>query len=63
MMERLISSSSCGMLSISVRIIAHASSIRSIALSGRNLSVMYLLERVAAAIIALSWIFTPWNTS
>ena len=37
---REISSSSCGQESISVRILAHASSSRSIALSGRNLSWM-----------------------
>lgn len=40
MTRRLRSSSSVGMLSISVRIMAQASSTRSMALSGRNLSVM-----------------------
>ena len=40
--------------SISLRIIAPASSIKSIALSGRNLSVIYLSESLAAATIALS---------
>ena len=39
-MRRWITSSSVGMESISVRIIAHASSIRSIALSGRKRSVI-----------------------
>ena len=49
---RLISSSSVGIESISVLISAQASSTRSIALSGRNLSVIYLFERTAAAISA-----------
>ena len=40
MTRRVISSSSCGIESISVRITAHASSTRSIALSGRKRSVM-----------------------
>ena len=56
----LIASSSVGMLSISVLIIEAASSIRSIALSGRNLSEMYLFDSTAQAIIALSVILTPW---
>ena len=60
---RDISSISAGIDCISVFIIAHASSTRSIALSGKNLSLIYRLERVAAAINALSWIFTPWYTS
>ena len=59
MILREISSSSDGMLSISVLILAAASSIRSMALSGRNLSVMYLSESVAHAIRALSVILTP----
>ena len=42
---------------------AHASSTRSIALSGRNLSVMYLFESTAAVTSAESVILTPWNTS
>ena len=58
-----ISSISDGMESISVLIIAQASSTRSMALSGRNLSEMYLSESTAAAISALSVILTPWNTS
>ena len=62
-MCRRFSSSSVGILSISVRTMAQASSTRSMALSGRNLSLMYLWESVAAAIRALSCIFTPWNTS
>jgi hypothetical protein len=40
MTRRLSSSSSCGIESISVRIMAQASSTRSIALSGRKRSVM-----------------------
>ena len=36
---------------------------RSMALSGRNRSVIYRLDRVAAAMMAPSWIFTPWKTS
>ena len=42
---------------------AQASSTKSIALSGRNLDVRYLLDKDAAAIKALSVIFTPWNDS
>ena len=61
--QGLTSSSSEGMESISVRIMAQASSTRSMALSGRKRSVMYRLERVAAAMSAPSVIFTPWNTS
>ena len=53
-------SSSDGMLSISVLIREAASSIKSIALSGRNLSVIYLSDSVAHAIRALSVILTPW---
>ena len=49
--------------SICTFIVAAASSTKSIALSGKNLSVMYLSDRVAAAIKALSLIVTPWNTS
>ena len=59
----LSSSSSVGIESISVLIKAHASSTKSIALSGRNLSVIYLSESVAALTNAPSWIFTPWKTS
>ena len=51
------------MLSIYVRSRAAASSIRSMALSGKNRSEIYLSERVAAAIIALSCMRTPWKTS
>ena len=43
--------------------VAQASSTRSIALSGKYLSVIYLLERLAAATRAWSLILTPWNTS
>ena len=53
------SSSSVGIDCISVFIIAQASSIKSIALSGKNLSEIYLCDSVAAAINALSDIFTP----
>ena len=63
MIFRWITSSSVGMESISVRMRAQASSMRSMALSGRNRSVMYRLDRVAAAMMAPSWIFTPWKTS
>ena len=41
-------------------IVAHASSTKSIALSGKNLSVIYLSDKVAAATNALSLIVTPW---
>jgi hypothetical protein len=61
--RRVSSSSSCGIESISVRIIAQASSTRSIALSGRNRSEMYRLERTTALTSALSWIRTPWCSS
>ncbi len=61
--RRVSSSSSAGIESISVRSMAQASSTRSIALSGRNRSEMYRWLRTTAATIALSWIFTPWNTS
>ena len=57
------SSSSSGLLSISIRRRDAASSIRSMALSGRNRSVIYLFERTAACIMALSSILTPWCTS
>lgn len=56
-------SSSVGTDSICTLIVAAASSIKSIALSGKNLSVIYLSDNVAAATKALSLIFTPWNTS
>ena len=52
-----------GIDSISVFIILQASSIRSIALSGKNLSEIYLCDKVLAVIIALSLISTPWYTS
>jgi hypothetical protein len=62
-MRRSSSSISSGFESISIRIRLAASSIRSIALSGRWRSVMYLLDKVAAATIALSVMRTPWWTS
>ena len=51
------------MESNSVLIKAQASSTRSIALSGKKRSDIYLFERVAAETSAPSVIFTPWNTS
>ena len=39
--------------------VAHASSTRSIALSGKYLSVIYLFDKVAALTNALSSIVTP----
>ena len=51
------------MLSNCILIEAHASSIKSIALSGKNLSVIYLLDSVAALTKAASVILTPWNDS
>ena len=57
---RSASSISCGQESISVRSLAAASSIRSMALSGRNRSAMYWSESTAAATRAPSRIFTPW---
>jgi len=60
----LVSSSSLvGTLSICTLIVAHASSTKSIALSGKYLSVIYLLDKVAALISALSCIVTPWCIS
>ena len=53
------SSSSIGMLSISILSLAEASSIRSMALSGRNLSVIYRFDSTAAAIRAESLTLTP----
>ena len=63
MILRRCSSSSEGMESSSVLIRAQASSTRSMALSGRKRSVIYLCESVAAATSALSVILTPWKTS
>lgn len=64
MIRRDISSISVGMEFISVFMSAQASSTRSMALSGKgNLSLIYLSESVAAAMSALSCIFTPWYTS
>ena len=53
-------SRSVGRESISDLIIAPASSIRSMALSGRYLSCIYLSDSLAAATIALSCILIPW---
>ena len=51
------------MESSSVFIMAQASSTRSMALSGRNRSLIYRLDRTAAETRAESVIFTPWKTS
>ena len=63
MILRVSSSSSTGTESSCILIVAHASSTKSIALSGKNLSVIYLSDNVAAATKALSLIVTPWNIS
>ena len=63
MVRRSASSRGAGLLSISIRSRLAASSIRSIALSGRKRSLMYRSERVAAAMTALSVMWTPWWTS
>ena len=60
---RCSSSISTGRESISMRSREAASSIRSIALSGRNLAVMYLSDSVAAATRAASEICTLWCAS
>ena len=60
---RSISSTSTGRESISIRSRDADSSTRSIALSGRNRSVMYRSDSVAAATSAASVIRTPWCTS
>ncbi len=54
---------SCGRKLACRRILLDASSIRSIALSGRNRSEMYLSASVAAATSASSLILTPWCAS
>ena len=59
MILRETTSSSVGMESISVRMRAQPSSMRSMALSGRNRSEIYRWERVAAAMMAASVILTP----
>ena len=61
--SRVIPSNSSGKESISIRIEAHASSIKSIALSGKKRSVIYLCDKLTAPIIALSLILTPWCLS
>ena len=53
-------SSSSGTLSISILRCAIASSIKSIALSGRKRSLMYRLESCTAEIMASSFILTLW---
>ena len=60
LMRRAISSRSSGKLSICIRSLAAASSIRSIALSGRKRSVIYRSERRTAAIMASSCMRTLW---
>ena len=57
------SSSSTGIDSSCILIVAQASSTKSMALSGKNLSVIYLSDKVAAETKALSFIVTPWNIS
>ena len=47
------------MLSISILSLEAASSIKSMALSGRKRSVIYLFDRVTAATVAESMILTP----
>ena len=59
----LRSSISDGRLSISILSLLVASSTRSIALSGRKRSVIYLLESTAAETSAESLILTPWCIS
>ena len=54
---------SVGIESSSIRSRAAASSMRSIALSGRKRSVMYRWERVVADTSAVSWMRMPWCTS
>ena len=58
-----IISISSGIESISIRRDDAASSIKSMALSGKKRSVMYLSDNFAAWIKALSRILTPWWTS
>ena len=57
--SRLVCSNSSGMLSICKRRDEAASSIKSIALSGRNLSVIYLADKFTAAKIAESVMRIP----
>ena len=56
-------SNSSGFESICNLILDAASSIKSIALSGKNLSLIYLCDNSTADMIAESRIFTPWCTS
>ncbi len=58
--RRVTWSSSVGIEFISTRIVALASSIKSMALSGKKRSVIYRSDKVAAATSALSWMLTPW---
>ena len=62
-MRRSQTSISVGTESISIRRRLAASSIRSMALSGRKRSRRYRLDRVTAATSAASVIRTPWWTS
>ena len=61
--RRDTSSSSCGREVASILSFAAASSIKSIALSGRKRSLMYRSERLAAATSAESSIAMPWCAS
>ena len=58
-----ISSSSSGLESISILLRLAASSIKSIALSGKYLSVIYLEDKFTEANKALSLIVIPWKSS
>ncbi len=54
---------SSGLFSREIRSADAASSIRSIALSGKNLSVIYRLEKFTAETMASSVMRTPWKSS
>ena len=60
MIFRSTSSNSSGLLLISIRNLEAASSIKSIALSGRKRSVMYLFDSSTDAMMASSFICTLW---
>jgi hypothetical protein len=62
-MRRSTTSISVGSESISMRSLLAASSIRSMALSGRKRLVRYRFDRTAALTSAESWMRTPWCTS
>ena len=60
LIRRDISSKASGTESTSMRSFAAASSIKSMALSGRNRSVIYRSDNCTAAMIASSLILTLW---